>query len=151
LQGFLHNLPPPYLTLFLFLLSACVIALVSYLSSAISGWYTLSRRFTAQAEPSGDGRTVGPFFYTIYWRLWTHYNSIIRVTAAPNALYLTVNFLLRIGHPPLAIPWSEIQFSRTRFMGFKYVELTLGSEERIPMRISERMARNLGILDRVPA
>jgi hypothetical protein len=30
------------------------------------------------------------------------------------------------------------------------VVLTLGEQERIPMRISERMARKLGILERVP-
>jgi hypothetical protein len=29
--------------------------------------------------------------------------------------------------------------------------LTLGEQERIPMRISERMARKLGILERIPA
>jgi hypothetical protein len=31
------------------------------------------------------------------------------------------------------------------------VLLTLGNQEQIPMRISERMARNLCILDRVTA
>ena len=56
----------------------------------------------------------------------------------------------RIGHPPLRIPWDEICFSRTRFFMRTYIVLTLGNEERIPMRISQRLARNLGILGRVP-
>jgi hypothetical protein len=61
-----------------------------------------------------------------------------------------VIFFLRIGHPPLRIPWNEIQFSRTKYFWRRYVVLTLGDEEKIPMRISQRMAAKLGILDRVP-
>jgi hypothetical protein len=70
--------------------------------------------------------------------------------AAEDGLYLSVIFFLRIGHPPLRIPWNEIQFSRTKYFWRRYVVLTLGDEEKIPMRISQRMAAKLGILDRVP-
>jgi len=84
-------------------------------------------------------------------RFWSHYGGVVRVTAASDALYLSVVFLFRIGHPPLRIPWNEINFGRTKFFLRTYVVLTLGNEEMIPMRISQRMARNLGILDRVPA
>jgi hypothetical protein len=55
-----------------------------------------------------------------------------------------------VGHPPLRIPWNEIQFGRAKFLWLKFVVLTLGNEENIPMRISERMARKLGILERLP-
>jgi hypothetical protein len=80
-------------------------------------------------------------------RLWGHYSSVIRLVAADDALYLSVLFPFRIGHPPLCIPWTEIQFGKASFFWRTYVELTLGQQERIPMRISPRMARNLGILD----
>jgi hypothetical protein len=50
----------------------------------------------------------------------------------------------------LRIPWDEISFSRTKYFLRPYIVLTLGGEERISVRISLRMARNLGILDRVP-
>ena len=82
-------------------------------------------------------------------RWWSHYGSGIRLIAASDALYVSVLFLLRIGHPPLRIPWDEIRFSRTKFFFRSYIVLTLGNQEKIPMRISLRMARNLGILDRV--
>jgi hypothetical protein len=72
------------------------------------------------------------------------------MVATSDALFLSVFFLFRIGHPPLRIPWSEIQFSNTTFFLRPYVVVTLGSEEQIPIRIPLRMARNLGILDRVP-
>jgi hypothetical protein len=38
---------------------------------------------------------------------------------------------------------------RTKFLWQRYVVLTLGEQERIPMRISERMASNLGLLDKI--
>jgi hypothetical protein len=81
-------------------------------------------------------------------RAWSHYSSVIRITAASDALYASVMFPFRIGHPPLRIPWEEIRFSRTKFFFRTYIVLTLGNQEKIPMRISLRMARNLGILDR---
>ena len=83
-------------------------------------------------------------------RYWSHYSSVIRLTAAGDALYASVLLLFRIGHPPLRIPWNEIQFGRAKRVWRNYVVLTLGNQEHIPMRISERMARNLGILDRCP-
>ena len=124
---------------------------VCYLIGFITGWHALARRFTRQSEPYGEMRSAGPFFYTVYTRFWSHYSSVIRATAASDALYLSVLFVFRIGHPPLRIPWDEIKLGRTQRFLFTYIVLTLGNQEQIPMRISPRMARNLGILDRVPA
>jgi hypothetical protein len=59
-------------------------------------------------------------------------------------------FFFRLGHPPLRIPWNEIQFGRTKYFWMSFIVLTLGNEEFIPMRISEGMARKLGILERLP-
>jgi hypothetical protein len=124
---------------------------VCFLISFLTGWFALARRFKKQSDPYGDVRSAGPFFYTIYMRGWSHYSSVIRLTAATDALYVSILFPFRIGHPPLCIPWSEIQFGRTKFFLRSYIVLTLGNQEKIPMRISLRMARNLGILDRCPA
>jgi hypothetical protein len=123
---------------------------VSYLISFLSGWFTLSMHFKKDSEPYGETKTAGPFFYAVYFRLMTHYSSVVRIIAAEDAFYLSVLILFRIGHPPLRIPWDEIQFSRKKLFWRKYVVLTLGREEKIPMRISERMARKLGIMERVP-
>jgi len=122
-----------------------------YFASFLTGWLTLSRRFRKQSEPYGDARSAGPFSYTVYMRFWGHYHGLIRLIAAQDALYASVLLPFRIGHPPLRIPWEEIRFGRTKYFFRTYAVLRLGKEEKIPMRISLRMARNLGILDRVPA
>jgi hypothetical protein len=121
-----------------------------YFISFVTGWLALARRFKKQSEPYGEIRSAGPFFYSVYMRFWGHYSSVIRLTAASDALYVSILFPFRIGHPPLRIPWDEIRFGRTKFFFRTFVVLTLGNQEKIPLRIPLRMARNLGILDRCP-
>ncbi len=118
--------------------------------SVVSGWHQLARKFSAISEPYGEANAVGPFFYSVYLRFCGHYGSVIRMVAARDALYLSVLLPFRPGHPPLCIPWNEIKLGRAKMFWRRYIVLTLGEQERIPMRISERMARNLGILDRIP-
>jgi hypothetical protein len=143
------NHAPADLLLFLVALFAAVLSIAGLLSCYLSGWYALSRRFRAHSEPYGQTRSAGPFFYGVKMR-WTNYANVIRIVAAEDAIYISIMFLLRLSHPPLRIPWQEIKLGRTKILWRRYIVLTLGDEERIPMRISERMARNLGILDRLP-
>jgi hypothetical protein len=144
-----HNLPLLAL-LPLPVYFAAIWCLSSYAVSWFSGWHALISSFRATSEPYGDVLTAGPFFYTVYFRWWCHYGSAIRMTAADDALYLSVIFLIRIGHPTLRIPWDEIKFSRDSWLFMKScVRVTIGREEQIPMYISDRMARNLGILNRL--
>ena len=132
------------------LLCVAVWCAICFFISLLTGWFALGRRFKRQSDLYGETKSAGPFFYTVYMRLWSHYSSVIRLTAASDALYVSILFPLRIGHPPLRIPWDEIRFGRTKFFFRTYMVLTLGNEEKIPMRIPLRMARNLGILDRCP-
>ena len=124
---------------------------VCFLISLLTGWFILSRRFKKQSEPYGETRSAGPFGYGVRMRFRTNYGNVIRLTSTADALYLSVFFPFRAGHPPLCVPWKEIQLGRTKFLWLRYVVLTLGNQERIPMRISERMADKLGILDRLPS
>jgi hypothetical protein len=143
LNGFLNT---PYGFVVFFVTFWCSIC---FFISMMGGWFTLSRRFKRQSEPYGEIRSAGPLFYGVKMRFRVNYGNVIRITSADDALYLSMLFLFRIGHPPLRIPWTEIKLERTKFLWLRYVVLTLGEHERIPMRISERMARKLGILDRL--
>jgi hypothetical protein len=129
---------------------AALWSLKSFIVSMIGGWAALSKRFRAKSQPYGDIKTAGPLFYTVMMRFRVRYGNTIRIAASSDALYLSILFPFRLCHPPLTIPWDEIKMRRTQFLWLRFVILTLGERERIPMRISERMARNLGILDRLP-
>lgn len=141
----------PYFVPFLLIFVVGFFCLTSFLSSVFCGWHALARRFRTESEPYGATKSAGPFFYTVYTRFWSHYSFIIRMTAAEDGLYLSVLFPLRVGHPPLRIPWNEVQISRVKRFWRPLILLTLGMQERIPMRISEQMAAKLGVLERIRA
>jgi hypothetical protein len=122
---------------------------LGFLISLMTGWLSLGRRFRRQSEPYGESKSAGPFFYIVSMG-WFGYSNTVQLTAASDALYASVLFPFRGGHPPLRMPWEEIRFGWTKIFFKTYVVLTLGNQEKIPMRISLRMARNLGILDRCP-
>jgi hypothetical protein len=141
----------PYLLILFFALFVAIWCLACYLNGVSSGWHLLSKRFRAQSEFLGQTKYARPFIFDACMRYWGDYSGIIRIAVEVDAFYLSVSFLFRIGHPPLCIPWKEIQFGRTKLLWRRYVVLTLGEQERIPIRISERMARKLGILERLPS
>jgi len=124
--------------------------LTSLFMSWQSGWRLLSKRFPAQSEFLAEMKKAG-FPFDICFRFWTDYTNLTWVAAEKELLHLSVVFPFRIGHPPLSIPWNEIEVSRTKILWRSYLVLTLGSEERIPMRVSESAARKLEILERIPA
>ncbi|HEU5350230.1 MAG TPA: hypothetical protein VFU55_01430 [Terracidiphilus sp.] len=137
-----------YIILPLFFVAVWVLALT--FSSVLSGWFTLANHFRSNLDPSGETRTASPFFSTVYFRYWTHYSGVVRLITAADGLYLSVFFLFRPGHPRLRIPWNEIRFSQTRRFFMNYAVLTLGNEEQIPLRITQRLAARLGIQDGPP-
>jgi len=122
----------------------------TYIGSIGAGWRALSQRFRAQSKFPGQTQSARPFF-NVCMKNWADYSGIVRIAAEEDALYLSVAFPYRIGHPPLCIPWQEIQLGRTKFLWRRFVVLTLGKQERIPMRISERTAGKLGIQGRLPS
>ena len=140
---------PAGLLLFLVALFAAVFSIAGFVSSMLAGWYALSKRFRALSEPCGPTKSAGPFAYGVKMR-WTNYANVVRLVAAEDALYISIVFPLRFSHPPLRVPWQEIKLGRTKVLWRRYVVLTLGDQERIPMRISEQMARKLGILEKLP-
>ncbi len=71
------------------------------------------------------------------------YNHCLTIGADPRGLYLSIFFPFRIAHPPLFIPWQDISLVSKTFLWVKYVELRLGRENAIPLRISDRLAQKL--------
>jgi hypothetical protein len=114
-------------------------ALVCYVISQLSGWMALSRRF----------RDIGAF-YSYQWpfqsvrmrTLW--YNNCANFGADETGLYMAVFPLFRFVHPPLFIPWSEIQVvTGNQGLIFKKRKLLLGRQELIPLIVGLPLAKKL--------
>lgn len=96
-------------------------------------------------------RDIGEFhsyqwpFQSVQMRtLWGNYNNCVNFGADQTGLYMAVFPLFRFGHPPLFIPWSEIQVvSGNQGLIFKKRKLLLGRQELIPLLVSSSLAEKL--------
>src|SRR6185312_6478184 len=99
--------------------------------SRANAWRQLSRHFRTQA-PFPAARWT---FQSGYMRYRVRMGNVLTVGADCHGLYLAVLPLFRLGHPPLLIPWSEIEVSRTRILFRDMVRFELGKELGVPLSI----------------
>jgi hypothetical protein len=107
--------------------------------SHISGWQRLAERFRYQGEFTGrlwkwrNGR--------LRWS--SHYGNILILGANREGLYLSVLALFSAYHPPLFLPWSEIEVRQRQYFFFEQTGLILGRDAQIPLWISRRLANEI--------
>jgi hypothetical protein len=76
--------------------------------SFLGGWNQLARRFGTSAAIEGEkfrftSLSVGSGYFPVKYR------NCMFVTVGQSGLALSVNILFRVFHPPLMIPWSDIE------------------------------------------
>lgn len=110
--------------------------------SRVSGWHLLAQRFRAEQPWQG----VRWKWQSARFRRWFGYNNCLVFGADSQHLSIAmVRFLGLPNHPPLLIPWSEIEVE-TKKMFFGQSEmatLRLGSQERVSLRIYGRLVGRL--------
>jgi hypothetical protein len=138
-QEFINNHPGLFAVIF----SSYAVGLWCLVTAIVSfagGWFQLSRKFRLMSP--FDGVSEGLRSGRMRWL--THYGNCLRLGANGDGLYLAVLFLFRFMHPPLFVPWSEIEVRRKkRWLFGEYVTFTMGTELRIPLRISGTSASML--------
>jgi hypothetical protein len=110
----------------------------SYLFSIISGWQWLAESYRSRDRFAGKKRgwqsgTLGCISMNHCWTLG----------ANDSGLYLAMNFLFRIGHPPLFIPWSDIEVGRRRLLFFSSIVFEFAKAPGVLLVLTERRAANL--------
>ena len=77
-------------------------------------------------------------------RWGTHYGNCLTFGADQTALFVSVLFPFRCGHPPLFILWSEISVRHTRYFYIAdRVELRFRRVPTIPLYVSPALAEDL--------
>lgn len=97
-----------------FVLLWCV---VGYVVSRFSGWSELAERYRAQAPFEGEVWR----FQSAQMRYMMNYNNCLTFGASSEGLYLATLFLFRLGHPPLLVPWGELEIQQEKrffFVGY---------------------------------
>jgi hypothetical protein len=113
---------------------------VSALASFIGGWDCLAEEYRVDLNKTATRIRLG----YAWMRMGTHYNGVIGMDCQPNGLSLSVLWLFRFRHPPLFIPWDQIQYSESKSLFFfTKGTLILDREARIPLSFYNREAREL--------
>jgi len=76
--------------------------------SHLSGWHELAKRF--RSDDSIEGRRFRFRSAAIGWPYFpVSYGGSLFATVGPRGFTLSIFFLYRFLHPPLLIPWTEIE------------------------------------------
>jgi hypothetical protein len=95
----------------------------SFSLAAVGGWRRIAKSFPASHQPNGkwfywQSGAVGP----------VGYGNCLTVCSSDEGLYLAVLLPLRLGHPPLLIPWNDVDVRRIqRILWWEKVEFYVGS------------------------
>jgi hypothetical protein len=112
------------------------IILVAYLLAFIGGWWSLSRQYrTERRLPNGSFVGSGSLRYI------ASYNNVLRLGSDGEGMYMT--FWPRLAHPPLFVPWDQIEVGSPRRMIFKIQTLTIGKELRVPFTMRPKDVQRL--------
>ncbi|MDR3763828.1 MAG: hypothetical protein P4M01_06995 [Acidobacteriota bacterium] len=136
-----NNMPPALAAVLVVGWFLFVTVAVMYTLSRMSGWVLLARRFAANGNFAGETWS----WQSARLRGWCNYNNCLCVGADPMGLYLAVMAPFRLFHPPLYIPWTEIDAQTGKaFLGFyDTVQLRIGREEQVSVRFYGKMVDRL--------
>lgn len=136
--GFGRGAPsPPFGAAFPFFFAGMFIG-VSYLLSAMGGWSTLAN----------DYRTDAPFAGALLRMRsgqlgMVNYGACLNLGSSAEGLYLSTMFLFRLGHPPLFIPWSDVEHHDTKRWFFKVTEIRFSKHPTVTVELSRHLAHKL--------
>lgn len=87
---------------------------------SLIGWRKLAMHYREMRQPEGE-RIGSSRSLRINM---ANYNGVIHARAGRDGLYLSVMFLFRPFHPPILIPWSDLQAMGPRnLLVFTYFQL----------------------------
>ena len=127
-------LPIAFPALFVALWSAISVGL-----ARAGGWHALAQHYAS------TGSFAGRRFRFCSGRLarGISYNGALIAGADPFGLYLAVWPIIRLGHPPLFVPWAEVSAVSEAHSLIPVVALTFACAPETRMRITRRLAEKL--------
>jgi hypothetical protein len=116
-----------------------LILVISFVISWWSGWALLARKFRAREQFRGERR----WWISGRMRWLAGYHNCLIAGANPEGLYLATFPFFPLFHPPLFIPWTEIQVPGGGRIMFGGIRFELGNDLRLPVRLY-RLFGNIG-------
>lgn len=107
--------------------------------SCWSGWHLLAERFRSEREFAGELSR----FQSGRMRWGCGYNNALTLGANADGLYMATLAIIRLGHPPLFIPWMEITARNEKRLWADGVQFTLGLETKIQLWVLKSVGEKL--------
>jgi ankyrin repeat protein len=120
--------PSPILLIFFGVIMAVFfIAFMSgifFLDARMTGWHALAQRFPAASEPANIFKRQNGGVGTIGL---VQMRGLLRAAATDQGLYLAFPKMLRAGHAPLLISWSQLKITDDKtILGIRVLTLQVG-------------------------
>jgi hypothetical protein len=133
------NLHPLEFGLLVLAYVGALMTLVQWSISRITGWHRLAGQFRFEGElPEKRWR-----WRSGRMRWTTRYGNCLNFSADQRGFYMSVVAFFRPFHPPLFVPWSEIEVGEKSLFFIPRREFILGREARIPLWISTRLGEEI--------
>lgn len=114
-------------------------AATGLLLSRVGGWHDLAEVYRAREKFSGE---------TLHWRsagmrYATRYNGCLTIGSNQFGLSLAILAPLRMGHPPLFFPWSDISVAREKMFFREYAALRFTRVSGVTLLLRSALAEKL--------
>ena len=138
MQEFVNQHPGLFIAAFaVFFLLASMVAMAGV--AATGGWRLLAERYRTEREMPTRRRIL----QRAQMRWYTSYNNILTLGSDAEGLYMALPRIMSFGHPPLFIPWREIQVGEPRGWSLFMTRRLLLGPDAIPLRVREPLAQFL--------
>jgi hypothetical protein len=111
---------------------------VTYLVALIGGWKRLAAHYQSNSDFLGQQWSFSSGRLGV-----SNYSAALTVGANSSGLYLAVLLPWRPGHPPLFIPWQEINTSTSKSLWGAYVNFTFSRAPDVTLRLRKNLAEKL--------
>lgn len=106
--------------------------------AAIGGWGALAERYgNSLPRPERKFRFCSASIGRSY------YNGVLWIAAGTEGIRFAVLPILRLGHPPFVVPWSDVTASRGKRGIFPCIELVFDKVPVVPVRLSIGLAESI--------
>ena len=105
----------------------------------LSGWSRLAEQYRATQPFQGERWR----FQSIQMRYLSHYNNCVTFGADLQGLYIAMFFVVRAGHPPLLIPWQDLEIRPKTRWGFGGYELSFPRVPGVTMWVIPKLGEKI--------